>query len=316
MDLTIAVIAPLDGPEALGARPLLSAIRAAVQRHGPTFGGRVAVRALDDRRDPDRAVELVARSIEDPDVLGVVGPRNSGSALAVADLASAAGLPLLLPAATADGLTGTSSLLRMCAPDAATAHAAASLACDLAVRALWVESDATPYGIGLATAVRGAATRMGIVLTEDLAESDAAFLAMGEVEQAAQMVAIRGAGFAGHLIGAEGGPGAPIGLLAGSAAEGSWQLYPGTSVVGHTHVYSAEASAAASALLHAYESTLDRTAISSWLRSRHRRDVPSVLGPLWFDADGQREDVDVTVWRVQDGRAVPQLPCHSATPSA
>lgn len=315
MDLTIAVLGPLAGPEARVARPWVSAVRAAVQRHGPTFGGRMGVRTLDDCRDPGRTLTLIGRLIDDPDVVGVVGPKNSGGALAVREFATEAGLPLLLPAATADELAGP-GLLRLCAPDAATARAAAELALDLDVRGLWVEADATPYGSRLATAVRAATAQVGITLTEHIGEADAAFLAMGEVEQARRMGEHRRADFRGHLMGAEGGPGAAIGMLAGDAAEGAWQLYAGTPVPAQTHVYTAEAVAATEALLHAYEATMDRTAISAWLRSRDRGTLPSIFGPLSFDATGQRERARVSVWRIQRGRAVRQPARRSVSAKA
>jgi ABC-type branched-subunit amino acid transport system substrate-binding protein len=318
MDLTIAVIGPLASAEAVVAQPMLTAVRAAVHAAGPVFGGRVAVRELDDRRDPHLAEQLVQRCIDDPDVIGVVGPKNSGSALAAQDLACAAGLPLLLPAATADLLSGPGTSLRLCARDTATATAAARLVRGLAVRSLWVEADETAYGRRLASAVRTAVGRSRIPLAITPDGADAAFLAMGEVEQAERIVALRASGFAGELIGAEGGPGALIGELAGDAAEGSWQLYPGTHAPGHRHVYTAESSAAATALLRAYDATGDRTEIATWLRQRDREVIGSELGPLWFDADGERDGASVGLWRIEGGRSRPVSlhPVGAVAPSA
>lgn len=305
MDLTIAVIGPLDSPEALVARSMLTAVRATVHAAGPVFGGRVAVRELDDGRDPELAVRLVERCIDDPDVIGVVGPKNSGSALATRELACSAGLPLLLPAATADALSGPGTSLRMCAPDAATAAAAAQLASGLRARSLWVESDDSAYGQRLAIAVRSAAARRQIPLAIAVEGADAAFLAMGEVELAARLKALRTHGYPGAVIGAEGGPGASLAVLAGDVAEGTWQLYPGTHAPGHRHVYSAEAAAAATALLRAFDATGDRTEIATWLHRRDREVVGSELGPLWFDPDGERVGASVGLWRIEDGRSVP-----------
>lgn len=317
MDLTIAVIGPLSSAEAIVAQPLLTAVRAAVQAAGPVFGGRVAVRELDDRRDPLVAERLVRSCIDDPDVIGVVGPKNSGSALAVQELACAAGLPLLLPTATAELLSGPGTSLRLCASDAATAAAAARLATGLGVRSLWVEPDGTAYGQRLASAVRAAVHRARLPLAITPEGADAAFLAMGEVEQAQRIVALRAGGFTGALLGAEGGPGAPLGQLAGDAAEGSWQLYPGTHAAGHRHVYAAEAAAAATALLRAYDATGDRTEIATWLRQRDREVVGSELGPLWFDADGERVGASVGLWRIEHGRSTPVSahPADTVAPS-
>ena len=315
MELTVAVIAPLTGPESTVAQPMLAAVRAVVHGLGPVFGGRIAVRALDDGRDPTRAVELIGHCIDDPDVIGVVGPKNSGSALAVEERACAAGLPLLLPAATADELSGPGTTLRLCAPDRATAQAAVRLATSLACRALWVEADATPYGHRLAAAVRTAAGSAGLTVATSLDAADAAFLAMGEVEQAARLTALRTAGFRGELIGAEGGPGASLAALAGPAADGVWQLYPGVHAPGHRHVYTAESAAATTALVRAFDLTGDRTEIATWLRRRDREAIASELGPLWFDADGERDGANVTLWRVRDGRMQPCSVLPSPTPA-
>ena len=73
---------------------------------------------------------------------------------------------------------------------------------------------------------------------------------MGEVEQSALMRELRAGGYRGELISAEGGPGAPIADLAGSAAEGAWLLYPGAPVAART-VYAAEAADCARVLLAA-----------------------------------------------------------------
>lgn len=301
MDLTIGVIAPLDGGEAVVAVPMLAAVRAAVRAYGPCFGGQVAVRALDDGRDPERAVACLERLLDDTEVLGIIGPKNSGSALAVRELAVRSGLPLLLPAATADALSGPGPLLRLCATDADTAAAAIEVARTLGTTALFVEPDDTDYGRNLATAVSTAAMTVGLPLVDHLGAADAAFLAMGEVEQAVRITEVRSLGFTGHLLGAEGGPDAPLARLAGAAAEGSWQLYAGAFVPASPRVYTAEATAGTQALLSAYEATLHRARIAPWLRSEDRPVVDSILGPLRFGPDGQRIGAAVSVWRISGG---------------
>ncbi len=305
MDLTIAVIGPFGSEERASAGPMLAAVQGAVHAAGPAFGGRVGVRALDDRRDPELARSLCARLVEDPDVLGVIGPKNSGSAVAVQGMARDGGLPLLLPAATADILTGPGTTLRMCAPDRDTARTATALLLGLDTDRLRIERDGTAYGHRLAAAVHAAADAAGLSVVPPDAPADATFLAMGEVEQAQRIVALREAGFTGSLVGAEGGPGGAIAQLAGAAAEGAWQLYPGTHAAGHHHVYTAESAAAATALLRAYDTIGDRTEIATWLRRRDREVIGSDLGPLWFDCDGERIGANVSVWRVEGGHLLP-----------
>ncbi len=231
---SIGFVAPLSSGEAVVAVPMLEAARRGAARAAGERGLRVAVVELDDEREPDRAAELVRRLAADPEVIGVVGPKNSGCARAAIPVARRAELPLLLPAATADDLCqlGEGWAFRLCATDSATATAAAALCRRLGVGRLAVIPDTTPYGIGLADGVRRAATAVGLEVTARLDGAGAAFHAMGEVEQAEAIRAARAAGFSGVLLGAEGGPGAALPALAGPAAEGAFQLYAGAPVAG------------------------------------------------------------------------------------
>ena len=152
--MCIGVVAPFSTEEAIVAGPLLAAVEQVVDASGQP----VRVIARDDGRDPSRAAEAVAAILAEPGCIGLVGPKNSGSALAAAPLASAAGLPLVLPCATADELTGEGGVVfRMCAPDQLTATAAIELVIELGVGRLAVLADETAYGQGLARKVRTAA---------------------------------------------------------------------------------------------------------------------------------------------------------------
>lgn len=299
---SIAVMGPLKGSrEAIVAGPMLEAVLASVRGIGGAYG----VIELDDGRDPVRARELVGRCLADEDIIGVVGPKNSGCAIAVRDLAIDAGLCMVLPAVTAvDALVAGGSLLRVCASDDDTSRAAGRLAASLGLEALRTEADGSAYGERLAAAVAKAATAAGVPTTDDPGSADACFLAMGELEQAERMQTLRNQGYRGLFIGAEGGPGGPLGRLAGEAGEGSWQLFPGSAVPGYDQVYAAECAAAATALIAGFEATGDRAAIASWLRRRDRPVVATPLGPLWFNHRGDRDGAAVSVWRVEGGEMV------------
>src|SRR5262245_50866665 len=289
--LCLGVVAPFSTEEAIVAGPLLAAVEGAVAASGQP----VRVIARDDGRDPERAAEAVAAIIGEPGCIGIVGPKNSGCALAAAPLASTAGVPLVLPCATADGLTGADgAVFRLCAPDRATASAAIELAGELGVARLAVIADDTAYGQGLARTIAAAAVEVeGIAVVEDPADADAAFLAMGEVEQAVLMAKLRQDGFAGAFISAEGGPDAPIAGLAGAHAEGAWLLYPGVPVEGRS-VYAAEAADAARVLLAA-----GRGGAPAIRAGRFEGET----GSIRFAPDGEREGVVVSRYRVVDGVA-------------
>ncbi len=284
----IGVIAPFSTEEAIVARPLLVAVEAVVAASGAP----VSVVALDDGRDAARAIEAVEVLLRRGGCLGVVGPKNSGSALAAAPIAAAQGLPLLLPCATADELTSEAgTVFRMCAPDRATAAAAAALAVELQASRVFVVADDTAYGHGLAVAVRAAAAAAGLTSTDDADGADAAFLAMGEVEQAALIRELRADGFRGDFLSAEGGPGAPIGQLAGEAAEGAWLLYPGAAVADRS-VYAAEAADAARVLLAVGDGGAGAIRAGAF---------EGETGPIRFTAAGEREGVSVSCYRVLGG---------------
>ena len=99
--LCIGVVAPFSTEEAIVAGPLLDAVKRVVT-HPPSPSGSSPATM---RVTPSRAARAVAAILAEPGCIGVVGPKNSGSALAAAPLAAAAGLPLVLPCATADELT-------------------------------------------------------------------------------------------------------------------------------------------------------------------------------------------------------------------
>jgi ABC-type branched-subunit amino acid transport system substrate-binding protein len=290
LEMCIGVVAPFSTEEAIVAEPLLAAVRSVVDASGQP----VRIIARDDRRDPALAAEVVTAILAERGCIGLVGPKNSGSALAAAPLAAAAGLPLVLPCATADELTADDgAVFRMCAPDRLTADAAAELAAELGVDRLAVVSDDTAYGQGLAAKVRAAASARGIDVADSTGGTEAAFLAMGEVEQATLMVQLRDRGFDGEFISAEGGPDAPIAALAGPAAEGAWLLYPGVPVDGWS-VYAAEAADAARVLLAA--------GFGGPSAIRDRR-LDGETGAIGFTRRGERQGAAVSRYRVTGGIA-------------
>ena len=244
----IGVVAPFSTEEAVVAAPMLAAVEEVVAAIDPS----VRVLARDDARDPERAAAVVAELLATPGCLGLVGPKNSGSALVAAPLAAAAGLPLVLPCATADELTASGApVFRLCAPDRATAAAAVALAAELgAARGSRCSPTTPPTGRASRPRWPTPPGRSAWRRTRRVDATAVAFLAMGEVEQAVLMRRLRDDGYGGAFISAEGGPDAPIAALAGDAAEGSWLLYPGTPVTARS-VYAAEAADAARILLGA-----------------------------------------------------------------
>ena len=136
------------------------------------------------------------------------------------------------------------------------------------------------------------AAETGVEIAEGPAGAGAAFLAMGEVEQAALMGELRAGGFVGDFISAEGGPDAPIATLAGPAAEGAWLLYPGVPVEGRS-VYAAEAEDAARVLL----------AGAGEPAAIRNGSFDGETGRIRFMSTGERVGAAVSRYRVTDGVA-------------
>ncbi len=299
----VGFIAPLTGGEAVVAQPMLRAVERGVARATKRFKVDAEVVPVDDDRDPARAAEAVKRLAEDASVVGVVGPKNSGSARAAAPIARAARLPLILPAATADDLCrlAAGSIFRLCATDAATARVAAQLAADLKIIRLAVIADETAYGRSLAASVRAECMRVGVVPVADLKAAAGVFHAMGEVEQAQAIKAARASGFSGVLIGAEGGPGAPLAQLAGAAAEGAYELFAGAAVEDAATVYTAESEDAAWLLIQAALQAEDREGRLQAVRAGTMR---GRSGPIVFTPEGERQGATVSVWRIRGGHCL------------
>jgi len=104
----LGVVIPLTGAAAGIGQYLLWGVEIAVNeanRAGGVAGRRVEAVVLDDETDPDKARENVRRLIEQDHVLAVLGPANSGNALAMIPLMQKARKPLMLLTASATKLT-------------------------------------------------------------------------------------------------------------------------------------------------------------------------------------------------------------------
>jgi branched-chain amino acid transport system substrate-binding protein len=145
----------------------------------------VAFQACDDSTPAtvttdERRCEANARAYaRDPSLVGVVGTFTSTCATFELPILNRAGVAMVSPSNTYVGLTrggpgaapgdparyaptGRRSYARVVAPDDVQGAADALLAHDLHAHRVFVVSDGTPYGRGIATAFRLAARRLGI----------------------------------------------------------------------------------------------------------------------------------------------------------
>ena len=222
----IGVVAPFSTEEAIVAGPLLAAVEEVV---AAIRSGRSVCSLATTRRDPDARPRSSPSCSPTPGCLGLVGPKNSGSALVAAPLAAAAG-PAAgaavrhgrradrerrtgLPAVRSrPGDRGGGRRPRRRARRGAAGGARRRHRLRAGPRGRRGDAAARSVGFGDAHERRRRRT--------------VAFLAMGEVEQAVLMRRLRDDGYGGAFLSAEGGPGAPIAALAGDAAEGSLAALP------------------------------------------------------------------------------------------
>jgi DNA-binding SARP family transcriptional activator/ABC-type branched-subunit amino acid transport system substrate-binding protein len=186
--LLIASSLPLQGPNAVAAVPMSEAIRQTLRDRGFRAGRHaIAFQACDDSvADPQslgigkcRAnARMYARN---PSLVGVVGPLNSGCALAALPILNGAREPVALisPSNTYIGLTrggpgtrpseperyaarGVRSYARVIPSDDVQAAADATLARRLGSGRVFVLRESHAYGVGIAASFTVAARRLGI----------------------------------------------------------------------------------------------------------------------------------------------------------
>jgi branched-chain amino acid transport system substrate-binding protein len=106
--VTIGVIGPQEGGLTDFGLGILHSVELAVQQANASDavpGWTIEVRALDDSSDPTKGVLAAQEMIDDSSVVAVVGPYNSGVALAMLPDLAAADLALISPSNTLTSLT-------------------------------------------------------------------------------------------------------------------------------------------------------------------------------------------------------------------
>ena len=236
---------------------------------------------------------------------------------------------------------GVRNFVRTVAADDAQGAADAFVAKRLGVRALYLLTDGEPYGIGLAGAVDAAARKLGITVAGSStweakpatfpalirrikrSGADGVFLS-GYVEQdGPQLIRALRRALGPHekIVTPDGFTPIEALLNAGAAAEGVTISVPGTdptrlpaagrrfadrfaAAAGNpTLPYSAGAAQAAQSLLAAIaRSNGSRASVNTELRTTPT--VDGILGSFHFDPNGDTTLGTVTIYRIQNGKAV------------
>jgi branched-chain amino acid transport system substrate-binding protein len=295
--------------------------------------------ALDDEADPKRARDLAETLLEDSQVVGVVGHKNSGPSAAAGAVYAAGRLAQITPSSTNSDLAhrGWQTFFRVCADNDRQAAVAARYALDtLKVRRVAAVHDGTDYGRPLAETFVSTIGKGGadVVLVEpirlgqrvfadtvsrlDAAACDLIYFGLTEIESSFLARALRAAGVGAHLVGADGGQQSPFPELAGEAAEGCYETYAGVDPsssaqaqafvkayeerYGRCPIFGPEAYDAASIFVEALRRAgrADRRAVLAEIRALEG--FAGATGKIAFEANGNRRDAKVTIWQVIDGK--------------
>lgn len=148
VELRIGIAGPFSGPRAEYGELLIEAAERAVARLDAeqASGPEIRLVVADDAADPQTALAAARKLLADG-VAAVIGHFNSDAATAAGPLYRAAGIPLLLPAATRDGLAAEIGACRLCPTDLDQVSTLAAAV--LEEKAVIIACDATPYAARL-----------------------------------------------------------------------------------------------------------------------------------------------------------------------
>jgi branched-chain amino acid transport system substrate-binding protein len=334
----IAYLGPLSGPSANLGDNIRAGVLLAVERFNAAHSGcPVRVAEYDSQGDPKQAPALAQRLVDNPDVIGVVGPAFSGESESADPLLNQGGVAIITASATKAALStqGWRTFHRIIGSDAVQGPAAGRfIATTLGARRVFVIDNSQAYGVGLAdevSAVLGtrvvqratvAAGRLDYADTAAqirAAAPDAIFFGGYYQEAGALLRQVRAAGVSATF--ASGDAVKDGGFLrdAGPAAEGAVITCACTPpehagpdfTTTYTRrfgrppgTYSAEGYDAAQVFLAGIEAgRLTRAAMVAFVDTYNGH---GLTGPISFDEHGELAGTAVTVWayRVRNGAIV------------
>ncbi len=337
----IGFAAPFTGDQAIVGVPMCQCAELAVDQANER-GDRpfhLVLQADDDRAEPIQA-EVVARQfVADPAVIGVVGHKNSGPSAAAAPIYHTAGLTQITPSSTNPQLSqhGYRTFFRLCAHDSVQGKVAAQYAVRvLGVKRVTIIHDQTDYGHPLARVVQATIRqeKADVVLFEGINEGgtdfsptvrriqrlspDLVYFALTEIESSILARQLRAAGVEALLFGTDGSRESQFLPLAGGAAEGVYQTYAGIDLesatiaqtfvqefnarYGPVPVYGLEVYDATNLLIAALAQVGKPDRQSVLQAIAETQDFQGVTGPIQFEPNGDRQDPQVSIWRVEQGQ--------------
>jgi branched-chain amino acid transport system substrate-binding protein len=155
-EIRIGVAGPLTTPSATFGLEMRQAVDLAIDERdsaGGLLGGKIVAAVIDDQADAEKGKAAAKSLCDDPHVLAVVGPVNSGVMLASEKVYADCGLPIVTPMASNPAITeqGLANVFRLTNRDDHKGPALARwLATKMGKKAAVVVDDGTPYGKGIA----------------------------------------------------------------------------------------------------------------------------------------------------------------------
>lgn len=156
--VTIAMAGPLTGADAPFGGNVRDGAQLAVDQHNAANPGcQVQLKAFDTEGDPQKAIAVAPQIVDDPAIIGIVGPTWSGETKATGSAFNQAGLVAVTPSATNVALSeqGWKTFFRGLSSDGVQGPSLANyLKNTLGVKKACVVDDSTDAGVGQAQAVR------------------------------------------------------------------------------------------------------------------------------------------------------------------
>lgn len=295
----------------------------------------------DDLGTAEGGPPAARKSIDDEDVIAVVGPAFSGATKASGALFSAAKLVTVSPSATGPALTtlGFSSFFRVVPPDFAQGDGSAEyLAKVLKVKKVYSINDKSEYGVGLAgvleeklAAANVATVKEGVPITKDYSTvsqkvknsgADAVYYSGYYPEFALLSKALKGVGFTGAMMSGDGSNDDEyITQATAAVAEGVYLTCPCTDPnvdpKSKTFVdayqkafnkapgtYSAEAFDAANTIIEAMKAAGDDLTREKVLEAVRSIKYTGITKEIAFTDKGEVADNAVYMWQVKGGKRV------------
>lgn len=328
--VSLAMAGPLTGADAPFGANVRDGAQFAVDLHNSANPGcQVALKVFDTEGDPQKATQVAPQIVDDPSIIGLVGPTWSGETKATGSAFDQAGVVAVTPSATNVALSaeGWRTFFRGLSSDGVQGPSLANyLKNTLGVKKACVVDDSTDAGVGQAGAVRDTlgpiadsactisikkgdkdfSAAVGQIMNQS---PDAVVFASYYTEGALLLGQLRDAGYTGLFAGPDGLKDPQFVKAAGQSAEGavlSCPCGPATGSFAETYTkkfgqapgtYSVESYDVATILLAGIDSgAVTRPALLDFVRSY---DGQGVARNYQWTGNGELTSNLIWIYKVQ-----------------